>query len=107
MAVVEKSGIQKYPSLFAPLDAGPAQLKNRAVMGSMHTGLEERENGFERLAAYYAERAAGGVGMIITGGISPNVEGGNYSKLSCDEEVPQHRMVTDAVHAAGADGRYY
>ncbi|MFP6582254.1 MAG: NADPH-dependent 2,4-dienoyl-CoA reductase [Candidatus Hydrogenedentota bacterium] len=103
MAVVEKPGIQKYPSLFAPLDAGPAQLKNRAVMGSMHTGLEERENGFERLAAYYSERAAGGVGMIITGGISPNVEGGNYSKLSCDEEVPQHRMVTDAVHAADPD----
>lgn len=100
MAIVEKPGLKKYPSLFAPLHHGPIQLKNRAVMGSMHTGLEERENGFERLAAYYAERAAGGVGMIITGGISPNVEGGDYSKLSCDDEIPQHRLVTDAVHAA-------
>ena len=100
MAIVEKPGLQKYPHLFAPLDAGAAQLKNRAVMGSMHTGLEELDGGFERLAPYYAERARGGVGMIITGGIAPNVEGGAGSKLSCDEEVPQHRLVTDAVHEA-------
>ena len=92
MAVVEKTGLQKYPGMFAPLEAGNVRLKNRVVMGSMHTGLEERENGFERLAVYYAERAAGGVSMIITGGISPNVEGGDYSKLSCDDEVPQHRL---------------
>ena len=62
----------KYPHLFAPLDLGFTQLKNRILMGSMHTGLEEVDGGFERLAAYFAERARGGVGMMITGGISPN-----------------------------------
>ncbi len=61
----------KYPLLFTPLDLGFTQLKNRALMGSMHTGLEEVEGGFERLAAYFAERARGGVGMIISGGLSP------------------------------------
>lgn len=98
----EKPGISKYPRLFAPLDIGPARLKNRAVMGSMHTGLEEQENGFERLAVYYAERARGGVGMIVTGGISPNAEGGMGSKLSNSGEVAQHRLITEAVHAADA-----
>jgi 2,4-dienoyl-CoA reductase (NADPH2) len=72
-------------------------------MGSMHTGLEEAENGFERLAAYYAERAAGGVSMIITGGIAPNREGGAGSKLENEEEVELHRLVTEAVHAASDD----
>ena len=99
---VEKPGIAKYPKLFTPLDKGPVHLKNRAVMGSMHTGLEEQENGFERLAAYYSERARGGVGMIITGGISPNAEGGAGSKLSNSDEVAQHRLITEAVHAADA-----
>jgi 2,4-dienoyl-CoA reductase (NADPH2) len=62
-----------YPHLFSPLDLGFTQLKNRILMGSMHTGLEEMgPEGFERMAAYYAERAAGGVGMIITGGTAPN-----------------------------------
>ncbi|MFP6598460.1 MAG: NADPH-dependent 2,4-dienoyl-CoA reductase [Candidatus Hydrogenedentota bacterium] len=100
MAVIEKPGIKKYPNLFNPLDAGPAQLKNRAVMGSMHTGLEEAENGFVRLASYYAERARGGVGMIITGGIAPNGEGGAGSKLASEEDVALHQLVTDAVHDA-------
>ena len=63
----------KYPHLFSPLDLGFTQLRNRAIMGSMHTGLEEQENGFERLAQYFSERAKGGVGMIITGGIAPNL----------------------------------
>jgi len=103
MQTLQQPGIQKYPNLFSPLDAGAAQLKNRAVMGSMHTGLEEAENGFERLAAYYAERAAGGVSMIITGGIAPNLEGGAGSKLENAEEVVKHRLVTDAVHAASDD----
>ncbi|HET8706901.1 MAG TPA: NADPH-dependent 2,4-dienoyl-CoA reductase, partial [Pseudomonadales bacterium] len=65
----------KYPLLFSPLDLGHTQLKNRILMGSMHTSLEEAPNGFERLAAYFAERAKGGVGMIITGGFSPNAVG--------------------------------
>ena len=90
----------KYPHLFAPLDLGFTRLKNRVLMGSMHTGLEEAENGFVRLAAYYAERVKGGVGMIITGGIPPNCEAGFGAKLSTLEEVEQHRLITSAVHAA-------
>ena len=100
-----KPGLAKYPRLFEPLDVGPIRLKNRVVMGSMHTGLEETENGFARLAVYYAERAAGGVGMIITGGIAPNPEGGAGSKLQTPDEVEEHRLVTDAVHAADPDVR--
>ncbi|MEH6582556.1 MAG: NADPH-dependent 2,4-dienoyl-CoA reductase [Halioglobus sp.] len=96
-------GNTRYPKLFSPLDLGFTQIKNRAIMGSMHTGLEEAEGGFERMAAYFSERARGGVGMIITGGISPNVEGGAGSKLSTAEEAAQHRIVTEAVHAASAD----
>ncbi len=93
-----------YPRLFSPLDLGFTTLKNRAIMGSMHTGLEEAPDGFERMALYFAERAAGGVGMIITGGISPNIEGGvGGAKLSNASEVAQHRLVTDAVHAADPD----
>tara|TARA_R110001606_G_scaffold73784_4_gene170407 strand:- start:11325 stop:13358 length:2034 start_codon:yes stop_codon:yes gene_type:complete len=91
---------KKYPILFSPLDLGFTKIKNRALMGSMHTGLEEIENGFERMAAYFAERARGGVGMIITGGIAPNAEGGMGAKLSNAEEVGQHRLVTVAVHEA-------
>ena len=93
----------KYPLLFSPLDLGFTSLKNRILMGSMHTGLEEAENGFERLAAYFTERVRGGVGMIITGGIPPNAEGGFGAKLSTPEEARQHRIVTDAVHAADPD----
>ena len=89
----------RYPLLFSPLDLGFTTLKNRVLMGSMHTGLEEAENGFARMAAYFAERAQGGVGMIITGGIPPNSEGGFGAKLSSPEEAAQHRLVTDAVHA--------
>ena len=94
----------RYPRLFAPLDLGFTALKNRVLMGSMHTGLEETEHGFERLAAYYAERARGGVGMIITGGIPPNFEAmGGGAKLSTREEAAEHRIVTEAVHAADPD----
>ena len=92
-----------YPLLFTPLELGFTRLKNRVLMGSMHTGLEEAENGFERLAAYFAERARGGVGMIITGGIPPNAEGGYGAKLSTSAETAQHRRVTVAVHAADPD----
>ena len=88
-----------YPELFTPLDLGFTQIKNRALMGSMHTGLEEAENGFERMAAFFSERAAGGVGMIITGGISPNSEGSTTgAQLSTAAHAEQHRIVTNAVH---------
>lgn len=93
-----------YPHLLSPLDLGFTTLPNRVLMGSMHIGLEEAENGFERMAAFYAERARGGVGLIVTGGISPNDAGRPYdggARLTTEEEAAQHRTVTDAVHAAG------
>jgi 2,4-dienoyl-CoA reductase (NADPH2) len=93
-------GEQRYPHLFSPLDLGFTTLRNRAIMGSMHTGLEEAQDGFERMAAYFVERARGGVGMIITGGISPNEEGGHGAKLATAGEAAQHRIITDAVHRA-------
>ena len=91
-----------YPNLLAPLDLGFTQLKNRVLMGSMHTGLEEASDGYERMAAYFGERAQGGVGLIVTGGIGPNSEGGthpNTKKLVSDEDIAGHRQITDAVHA--------
>ena len=93
-----------YPHLLAPLDLGFTTLRNRTLMGSMHTGLEEQPGGFERMAAYFAERAKGGVGLMVTGGIAPNDEGGVYSgaaKLSTAEEAEKHVVVTQAVHAEG------
>ena len=96
-------GELRYPHLFSPLDLGFTTIKNRAIMGSMHTGLEEAENGFERMAAYFVERARGGVGMIITGGISPNEEGGSGAKLATAKEAQQHRLITEAVHGAAPD----
>lgn len=93
-----------YHKLFEPLDLGFTTIKNRVIMGSMHTGLEEAENGFERMAAYFSERARGGVGMIITGGIGPNEEAAAGSAmLSNDAEAEQHRTVTEAVHGAAPD----
>ena len=96
-------GTTRYPHLFAPLDLGFTRLKNRALMGSMHTGLEEAPDGFARMAEFFAKRARGGVGMIITGGISPNEEGGIGSKLSTLAEAEQHRVITSAVRAADAE----
>ena len=93
-----------YPNLLQPLELGFCTLKNRVLMGSMHTGLEESGNGFQKLAAFYAARARGGVGLIVTGGISPNSEGLIFpgaSALTNDEEVAQHRLIADAVHAEG------
>ena len=66
---------QHYPHLFAPLDLGFTRIRNRVLMGSMHTGLEDRASDFPKLAAYFAERAAGGVGLMVTGGFSPNLVG--------------------------------
>ena len=97
-------GLSKYPHLLEPLDLGFTKLRNRALMGSMHTGLEEAKNGFERLAAFYSERARGGVALIVTGGIAPNEEGGVFqhaAKMTTDDEVKQHQVITDAVHQAG------
>ena len=67
--------MSRYPTLLTPLDLGFTQLRNRVLMGSMHTGLEEEKGGFDKLAAFYGERARGGVGLIVTGGIAPNLRG--------------------------------
>lgn len=93
-----------YPHLLAPLDLGFTVLKNRVLMGSMHTGLEEAEQGFEKMAVFYAERAAGGVGLIVTGGVAPNAEGcgaEGIAMLTDRKAVVAHRVVTEAVHAEG------
>ncbi|MFC7930707.1 oxidoreductase [Streptomyces cinereoruber] len=93
-----------YPHLLSPLDLGFTTLPNRVIMGSMHVGLEEAEHGFERMAAFYAERARGGVGLIVTGGIAPNEAGRPWdggAKLTTAEEVAEHRGITDAVHREG------
>jgi len=94
-----------YPHLFEPLDLGFTQLKNRVLMGSMHTGLEEEKGGFDKLAAFYEERARGGVGLIVTGGISPNFRGRLApfgSEMSLPWHVAKHRKVTERVHQYGA-----
>lgn len=94
----------QYPHLLAPLDLGFTSLKNRVLMGSMHTGLEEAKGGYERMAAFYAERARGGVGLIVTGGVSPNLAGRAApfsAELSRSSQVKHHRRVTDRVHAEG------
>ena len=96
--------MSNYPHLLAPLDLGFTTLKNRVLMGSMHVGLEEVEGGYDRMAAFYAERAAGGVGLIVTGGISPNDHGVTFhggSKLDTLEEAEKHKVITQAVHNAG------
>jgi 2,4-dienoyl-CoA reductase (NADPH2) len=93
-----------YPHLFRPLDLGFASLPNRVLMGSMHTGLEERRHGFRKLAAFFAERARGGVGLIVTGGIAPNRAGwvSPFSgKLTSASEVRHHRQIAEAVHGEG------
>ncbi|GAA6139440.1 NADPH-dependent 2,4-dienoyl-CoA reductase [Arenicella sp. 4NH20-0111] len=95
---------EHYSHLLSPLDLGFTVLKNRTLMGSMHTGLEDRAKDFPKLAAYFAERARGGVGLMVTGGFAPNVEGWLSpfgSKLSKKSEVKRHRQVTKAVHAEG------
>ena len=93
-----------YPHLLAPLDLGFTTLPNRVLMGSMHTNLEEAPGGFEKLAAFYAERARGGVGLIVTGGIAPNLRGRLTpwgAQLSWPWQVSKHRTVTEAVHREG------
>lgn len=91
----------KYPHLFEPLDLGFTSIRNRSLMGSMHTGLEEAKDGFNKMAAYFGERAAGGVGLIVTGGVAPNRAGwvkpfsGRMTKKA---HADKHRVVTDRVH---------
>lgn len=96
--------MSKYPNLLAPLNLGFTTLKNRVLMGSMHVGLEEVPGGYDRMAAFYAERAKGGVALIVTGGISPNDHGVTFhggSKLDTLEEAEKHKVITQAVHEAG------
>jgi 2,4-dienoyl-CoA reductase (NADPH2) len=93
-----------YPNLLAPLDLGFTTLKNRVLMGSMHTGLEDKAEHFPRLAAYFAERARGDVALMVTGGFAPNIEGWLSpfgSRLASSGAAKKHRQVTDAVHAEG------
>jgi len=90
-----------YPHLFESLDLGFTQLPNRVLMGSMHLGLEEEKNGLEKLATFYAERAAGGVGLIITGGVSPNRQGWLLpfaARMSKKKHAKEHQVITEAVH---------
>lgn len=96
--------MSRYPTLLTPLDLGFTQLRNRVLMGSMHTGLEEEKGGFDKLAAFYGERAQGGVGLIVTGGIAPNLRGRlvpHGSQLSFPWQVAKHKKVTSAVHQEG------
>ncbi|MTD37980.1 NAD(P)-binding protein [Erwinia sp. CPCC 100877] len=98
--------MMRYPTLFTPLDLGFITLKNRVLMGSMHTGLEERPDGAARLAAFYAERARHGVGLIVTGGIAPDPSGVTMpgaALLNTRDQLAPHRTITRAVHQH--DGR--
>ena len=94
-----------FPLMLSPLDLGFTTLRNRVIMGSMHTGLEEEKNGFDKLATFYAERARGGVGLIVTGGIAPNFRGRispHGSQLSFSWQTHKHKKITEAVHKEGA-----
>lgn len=97
--------VTRYPHLFSPISLGTLQLKNRLLMGSMHTGLEDNERGLEKLAAFYEERARGGVGLIVTGGFAPNRTGWLVpfsGKLTSKCEVRAHKSMVKRVHAAGS-----
>ena len=98
------SSSSPYPKLFTPIDLGPFTLPNRVIMGSMHVGLEEERGGMDKLAAFYAERAAAGTALIVTGGIAPNMAGalGPFgARMSRSWHVRQHRIIPEAVHAEG------
>lgn len=96
--------MSKYPHMLQPLDLGFTTLRNRVLMGSMHTGLEEAPGGHERMAAFFAERAKGGVGLIVTGGFGPNKRAATHEHtkmLWSEEDCADHRIITEAVHAEG------
>jgi 2,4-dienoyl-CoA reductase (NADPH2) len=93
-----------YPHLFSPITLAGVTLPNRVLMGSMHTGLEDKAAHFPRLAAYFAERARGGVGLMVTGGFAPNIEGWLSpfgSRLATHRAARDHRVITEAVHREG------
>ena len=93
-----------YPRVFQPLDLGFLTLPNRILMGSMHTGLEEEKGGMDKLARFYAERAAGEAGLLVTGGIAPNRAGvvaWGGSRMSSHRHASHHRVIPEAVHAEG------
>jgi 2,4-dienoyl-CoA reductase (NADPH2) len=93
-----------YPHLFEALDLGFTTIKNRVLMGSMHTGLEEEKGGVEKMAAYYEERAKGGVGLIVTGGIAPSRAGWTApfsARMTTSSHAKKHQVITDVVHKAG------
>jgi len=92
-----------YPHLLSPLDLGFTTLKNRVLMGSMHTGLEETRD-WNRVVEFYAARARGGVALMVTGGIGPNLKGSvlpGAAMMTTEEDVANHSVVTERVHAAG------
>ncbi len=94
----------KYPKLLEPLDLGFTTLKNRVLMGSMHTGLEEEKDGFNKMAVYFGERAKGGVGLIVTGGIAPNIAGWTApmaGRLTTKRTARKHQIITKSVHDNG------
>src|SRR4026209_368336 len=94
-----------YPHLLAPLDLGFATLPNRVLMGSMHTGLEDHSRDYAKLAPYFAQRSRGGGGLMVTGGIAPNIAGWLKpfaGRLTMPWHLARHRKVTRAVHAEGA-----
>lgn len=96
--------MKKYDYLLSPLDLGFTTLKNRVLMGSMHTGLEEEKDGFKKIAEFYKERAKGGVALIVTGGVAPNISGWVYpfsAKLTTRNEIEKHRLITESVHSEG------
>ena len=96
--------MSQYPNMLEPLDLGFTTLRNRVLMGSMHTGLEEAPDGHRRMAAFFAERARGGVGLIVTGGFGPNKRGATHEHtqtLATEADCEDHRLITDAVHAEG------
>ncbi|MDO9354933.1 MAG: hypothetical protein Q7T55_14645 [Solirubrobacteraceae bacterium] len=98
------ASLSPYPNLFQPLDLGHTTLRNRIVMGSMHTGLEDKASDYPKLAEYFAERSRGGVGLMITGGFAPNREGWLSpfgSRLATKSAASKHRVITDAVHDGG------
>lgn len=104
----ETATAQAFPHIFEPLDLGFTQLKNRIVMGSMHVGLEDRPWHFDEMAEYFAERARGGTGLMVTGGFAPNRRGDLLpfgSKLISGWQVPFHKKVTKAVHEAASDSK--
>jgi len=103
-APISANAPNPFPHLFAPLDLGFTTLPNRVLMGSMHTGLEDHARDYEKLAAYFAERARGGVGLMVTGGLAPNIAGWLKpfaGRLSMPWHVARHRTLTGAVHADG------